>query len=119
MIHPQGWDSIYETAGWDQITMLVLESHPEYEMKTISAIARETGSDPFTCFFDLLAQEEGTALMADVTQSEQSLIEILQHPMMCFGTDALYAGPLCHPRSFNAAIHLLDRYGRQLKVISW
>ena len=119
MAHPVGWDSIYETAGWDQISILVLESHPEYEMRTIAQIAEQQGVDPFDCFFDLLAGEPGTALMADVTQSEKSLVEILQHPMMCFGTDALYAGSLCHPRSYNAAVHLLDRYGRQLKVVAW
>ena len=119
MAHPAGWDSIYETAGWDQISILVLESHPEYEMRTIAQIAEQQGVDPFDCFFDLLAGEPGTALMADVTQSEKSLVEILQHPMMCFGTDALYAGSLCHPRSYNAAVHLLDRYGRQLKVVAW
>lgn len=119
MERPEGWDSIYETAGWEQITILVLESHPEYEMMTVSEIARQRGQDPFDTFFDLLAEEQGTALMADVTQSEKSLVEIMRHPLMCFGTDALYAGSLCHPRSFNAAVHLLDVYGRQHKVLSW
>lgn len=119
MAHPEGWDSIYETAGWDQITVLVLEHQPQYEMRTIASIASSRGQDPFDTFFDLLADEGGTALMADVTQSEDSLCRILKDPMMCFGTDALYAGPLCHPRSYNAAVHLLDRYGRRLHLLPW
>ncbi|MGH0052428.1 MAG: amidohydrolase family protein, partial [Sphaerochaetaceae bacterium] len=36
---------------------------------------------------------------------------------MCFGTDALYAGPLCHPRSYQAAIHLLYTYWKQEAVL--
>ncbi len=119
MENPVGWDSIYETAGWDQITLLVLESNPQYEKHTMQEVAAMLGKDPFECFFDLLCEEKGCALMADETQSEASLITIMRHPLMAFGTDALYAGKLCHPRSYNAAIHLLDRYGRNLGILSW
>jgi len=119
MEHPQGWDSIYRLAGFGQITPLVLEHHPEYQMLRIDEIAAERGTDGFSALFDILADESGIALMADTTQSEQSLIKILKHPLMAFGTDALYAGSLCHPRSYNAAVHLLSRYGRELKVLPW
>ncbi|MFA7118343.1 MAG: D-aminoacylase [Sphaerochaetaceae bacterium] len=119
MEHPEGWDSIYELAGFDQILILVLESNSKYQMMSIEDIAKQRHEDVFDTFFDLLEEEKGTALMADTTQSEESLIKILRHPLMCFGTDALYAGGLCHPRSYNAAIHLLDRYGRELRILPW
>jgi len=56
--------------------------------------------------------------MTDVTQTKDSIKKILSHPLMCFGTDALYAGPKAHPRSYNAAIHLLDCYWKQHHVLS-
>ncbi|MFA6890709.1 MAG: D-aminoacylase [Sphaerochaetaceae bacterium] len=119
MEHPDGWDSIVRLAGFDEITILALSGHPEYEMRTIADIAAQMGKDPFSMAFDLLADAQGVALMADTTQSEKSLIRILSHPLMAFGSDALYAGALWHPRSRNAAVHLLCRYGRILKVLPW
>ncbi|MCW4013286.1 MAG: amidohydrolase family protein, partial [Candidatus Bathyarchaeota archaeon] len=117
MDHPEGWDSIAELCGWDQVSILSLESNKQYEMMSLNEIARERGSDPYNAFFDLLQEEKGTALMIDVTQSEDSLKKILSHPLMCFGTDALYAGPLSHPRSYQSTLHLLDCYGKQEKVL--
>jgi len=117
MASPDGWDSIVELVGFDAITVLVLESSPECQMRTLSDIAGER--DPYDVLFDLLAKEKGLALMADTTETEENLITILRHDLMCFGTDALYAGSLHHPRSYAAAVHLLSRYGRELKVLPW
>jgi N-acyl-D-aspartate/D-glutamate deacylase len=117
MDHPQGWDSIAELCGWDQVSILSLEGNRQYEMMSLSEIAREQGSDPYEVFFDILQEAKGTALMMDVTQSEESLKKILSHPLMCFGTDALYAGALSHPRSYQSTLHLLDRYGKQEAVL--
>ncbi len=117
MAHPVGWDSIAELCGWDQVSILSLESNKQYEMMSLSDIAIGRGSDPYNAFFDLLQEEKGIALMMDVTESEDSLKKILSHPLMCFGTDALYAGPLSHPRSYQSTLHLLDRYGKQEAVL--
>lgn len=114
----QGWDSIASLCGWDAIKVLVLQSNPRYEGKSIAEIACEREQDPYEAFFDLLAEEEGSALMTDVTQSQDSIKRILSHPLMCFGTDALYAGKKAHPRSYQAALHLLDRYWKQEPVLS-
>ena len=117
MEHPEGWDSIAELCGWDQVSIQSLEGNRQYEMMSLSDIAREQGSDPYEVFFDILQEAKGTALMMDVTQSEESLKKILFHPLMCFGTDALYAGALSHPRSYQSTLHLLDRYGKQEAVL--
>lgn len=117
MEHPEGWDSIAELCGWEQVSIQSLEGNRQYEMMSLSEIAREQGSDPYEVFFDILQEAKGTALMMDVTQSEDSLKKILSHPLMCFGTDALYAGALSHPRSYQSTLHLLDRYGKQETVL--
>ncbi len=113
-----GWDSIASLCGWDAVKVIVLQSNPQYEGLYMSEIAQMRNQDPYEAFFDILAQEQGSALMTDVTQSQDSIKRILSHPLMCFGTDALYAGEKAHPRSYQAAIHLLARYWKQEPVLS-
>jgi N-acyl-D-aspartate/D-glutamate deacylase len=114
----KGWDSIASLCGWDDIKVLVLHSNPQYEGLSMNEVAQLRNQDPYEAFFDVLVQEEGSALMTDVTQSQDSIKRILSHPLMCFGTDALYAGQKAHPRSYQAALHLLERYWKQEPVLS-
>lgn len=114
----RGWDSIASLCGWDAIQVLVLQSNPCYEGMSMALVAEKRAQEPYEAFFDLLAQEAGSALMTDVTQSQDSIKRILSHPLMCFGTDALYAGIKAHPRSYQAALHLIDRYWKQEPVLS-
>jgi N-acyl-D-aspartate/D-glutamate deacylase len=118
MKDPQGWDSIYALCGWDNIKTITMESNPQYEGMSLTEIASKRGQGPFDAFFDLLQEETGSAVMTDITQSQGSLKKIMSHPLMCFGTDALYAGSKTHPRSYQAAIHFIDRYWKQNRVMS-
>lgn len=108
MLKPQGWDSIVQLCGWDNITITSLESSPQYNGLTLTQAAKKLGKDPFDALFSLLAKENELALMTDVTQSTENLQKIFKDPLMHFGTDALYTGSAAHPRSANAAIHLLE-----------
>ena len=108
MLHPQGWDSIVQLCGWDNITITSLESSPQYNGLSLADSAKKLGKDPFDALFFLLAKENELALMTDVTQSTENLRKIFKDPLMHFGTDALYTGSAAHPRSANAAIHLLE-----------
>jgi len=117
MQDPDGWDSLYELCGWDNITVMTLDSNKQYESLTLTEIASLRAQGPFDSFFDLLMAEKGTALMTDITQSQDSIKRILTHPLMCFGTDALYAGAKTHPRSYQAAVHLLDKYWKQQNLL--
>ncbi|MGB4406984.1 MAG: D-aminoacylase [Sphaerochaeta sp.] len=117
MQDPDGWDSLYELCGWDNISVVTLDGNKQYEGLSLTEVASLRGQGPFDSFFDLLMAEKGTALMADITQSQDSLKRILSHPLMCFGTDALYAGDKTHPRSYQAAMHLLDKYWKQQRLL--
>ena len=107
MEHPNNWDSITELCPWEDIQVVLLESSPEYNGLNLLQAAEKLSEDPHQALFDLLAKESGVALMADITQSPQSLRTIFEDDMMLFGTDALYTGNTAHPRSANGAIHLL------------
>ena len=108
IMHPHGWDSIVELCTWDDITIASLESSPEYDGLTLREASEKLGKDPFDTLFQLLSKESELALMTDITQSTENLEKIFKDPLMLFGTDALYTGELSHPRSANAAIHLLE-----------
>lgn len=117
MEQPDGWDSIQELCGWSDISVVSLDSTTEYDGMNFTDIALKRSQNPFDAFFDILAGERGAALMVDITQTQESLKMIMRHPLGCFGTDALYSGGRCHPRSWAAAVHLLDRYWKQEEVL--
>ena len=116
MLHPSGWDSIYSMVGPDDIKVIYLENGRKYSGMTLSEIGRERGEDTIDALFDLLSEETGLAVMEDITESEESLLKIMAHPLMCFGSDSLYSSPIPHPRSRHAAVEFLSSYviGRSL-----
>lgn len=117
MLSPRGWDSIYEMAGPDEITILELEHNKKMEGLTLAEAGKRLGTDPLSALFDLLEDEPGAAVMMDITEDEKSLEKILTSPLMCFGTDALYSSPNPHPRSMSGAVHLIRRYGLEKKTL--
>lgn len=119
MEHPDGWDSLTQLCGFENITAVILESSPEFNSMTLDQCAKKLNTDNYTALFTLLARETKCALMIDTTQSQETIKKIMTDPLMSFGTDALYAGSGAHPRSGNAAIHLLDEYCKQRKVLSF
>ena len=58
------------------------------------------------------------AVMSDVTQSDESLKMIMAHPLVSFGTDALYSSPLPHPRSFHSTAEYISRYVMKEHVLT-
>lgn len=110
IMHPDNWDSVYEMVGPDEIRIIYLESHEEYAGMSLSEIGKDRGQEPLDALFDLLADETGLAVMSDVTQSDESLSMIMKHPLVSFGTDALYSSPLPHPRSYHSTVEYISRY---------
>lgn len=109
MQHPDGWDSITELVPFEDINMVILESSPAFNGLSIAQASQKMGLDPYDALFTLLSKESKCALMTDVTQTQESMRKIFDDPLMVFGTDSLYAGEMAHPRSANAAIHLLEQ----------
>ena len=110
IMNPSGWDSIYSMVGPDDIKVIYLDNGKRYAGMTLSEIGRERNEDPLDALFDILSDETGLAVMEDVTESEENLIRIMTHPLMCFGSDALYSSPHPHTRSRHAAVEFLSSY---------
>ena len=118
ILKPNGWDSIYEMVGPDNIKAIYLETHPELNGKTLSQIGTVLAKDPLDALFTVLSEETGLAVMEDVTTTEGNLKKIMSHDLMCFGSDSLYSSPLPHPRSYHSTVEFLARYIRDEKVLS-
>lgn len=118
MENPDGWDSIYAMTSPDDISVLYLESHPEYAGMTLSEIGEKRGQIPINALFDILSEEPGLAVMSDVTESEENLVRIMRHPLMSFGSDSLYSSPVPHPRSKHATVRFLAHYVRDREVMT-
>lgn len=123
----EGWDSIIKMCGFDNINIMYLESQRHLEGKTLREVAKilkenDDDNSCFEAFLDVLEKESGVALMTDVTQSKESIEKVLKHPLMCFGTDAIYSADdkdsiPTHPRSYQAAVHLIEEYYKKRKVL--
>lgn len=117
MQEPDGWDSILALCGWEDVSVMHIDGHPDLTGRSFASLGSERGQDPSDVFFDLLAEGPAVAVMADVTQSEASLEHIMRHPLGCFGTDALYSSVVAHPRSTHATEHLLSRYWKERQTL--
>lgn len=114
---PKGWDSVYSLCGSENVTVTELDTNPQFKGLNLKEIGLRLNSDPVKALLFLLSEEKGNALMIDVTQTEESLVKILKHPLMAFGSDSLYSSSKPHERSYNAAIHLIKKYAYDEKVI--
>ena len=110
VMNPDGWDSIYEMVGPENITALYLEGHKEYSGLTLSEIGKERKKDPLDALFDILSEEPGLAVMTDITESEDNLRLIMKHSLASFGSDSLYSSPIPHPRSYHGTVEYLSKY---------
>ena len=118
MLSPSGWDSIYSLVGPDDIKMLSLDSHHELEGLSLTQIGRMWNSDPLDALLDILSDETGRAVMMDVTESMENLKKIMRHPLMGFGTDSLFSSSSPHPRTRDAAMHLIRKFVSEDKILS-
>jgi N-acyl-D-amino-acid deacylase len=104
------------------------ETHPNMEGKNLGEIAQEWGSEDYLeAAKRLYIDDEGGTLCAGGTMSEEDIITILKHPTSAISTDGAaydsYAdlhSPLAwaHPRNYGSFAKVLQRYVREMKLIS-
>ena len=108
------YESIAELVPPNEIFILSSESHPQYNERSIEDISNELKKNPIETILDIIATESGSCLMKDITQTEESLLKIMSHPLSIFATDALYAGSTWHERSINSSRYILDNYSKKV-----
>lgn len=111
----ENYDSIIELCGFDNIFIQSCDNK-RFVNKSISELAGEDGVNVYDMFFDILISQSGPILMRDTTQTEESLVKIMSHPLSIYGTDALYAGDNWHPRSTESTRFMLKNYSKEVGI---
>jgi N-acyl-D-amino-acid deacylase len=123
-----GWQNLAKSAGsWDRIvvTTVMNDDNKHLEGKSIQEIADLQGKDPYTTIFDLLLAEKGRVLIVTHMMVEEDVIEIIRHPLAMIGTDGMSVSTegvmsfgRAHPRAFGTHARVLERYVKELKILS-
>jgi N-acyl-D-amino-acid deacylase len=124
---PGGWPhNLVEATGWANVWIMWVasEERKHFEGKSLTALAEETGREPFDVAADLIVAERGqvTALYLGVsgdTEEEWALRQILQHPDASIETDAFSLGRgKPHPALFGSFPKVLGRYVREQRLMT-
>ncbi len=123
-----GWQNMAKAAGsWENIVVstLISEENKWMEGKSIKELADQLGKDPYSTIFDLLLLEKGRIQIVTHMMDEADLQEIIRHPLVMIGSDGMsvsteglmsFGRP--HPRAFGTRARVLERYVRELKILS-
>ncbi len=111
---------------WQRITLLHAPNSPEVVGKTIEALARERGQEPFDVYFDLIVANGHDADAIFDYIDEANIRLLLQHPavMICSDGDALAPygflndPPPYSPCSYGEFPGVLERYVRDQPVLT-
>jgi len=111
---------------WQRITLLHAPNSPEVVGKTIEALARERGQEPFDVYFDLIVENGHDADAIFDYIDEANIRLLLQHPavMICSDGDALATygflndPPPYSPCSYGEFPGVLERYVRDQPVLT-
>lgn len=117
-----GWENWFRHVGsdWDNVVLVQIKAEPYkgQDGKSLGAIARATGKDPWDVFFEV-ARTGANALPQSM--SEANVIKALGQEFVSFCTDMGPLGgsdALVHPRGFGAFPRVLSRYVRELGILS-
>ena len=111
---------------WERITLLHAPKNPEVVGKTIQAVARERGQEPFDTYFDLIATNghEVDAIFDYIDEANIRLL--LQHPAVMISSDGQVLAPYgflndpipYEPCSYGEYPGVLERYVRNQPVLT-
>lgn len=109
-------DGIWSETGWDSLIIDGCPTTPQWERKSVRAIADEEGKDPWDIVFDLLSEgkEAPTAMFA--FESEEDLRALYDYPYTACASD--YFGKN-HPRNWGTFPRFLGRLAQRSGWLSF
>ena len=114
----RGWENFASEAGWDKIRIASVEANRGYLGKTIQAIADEQDKDPVDAYCDVLLEEQGRPTIIIQMMDEADVRQILAHPLVMIGSDAIISRGRPHPRTWGTYPRVLGHYARDVGLFS-
>ncbi|HHH82385.1 MAG TPA: D-aminoacylase [Chloroflexi bacterium] len=119
------WEERGGMRSWDDLMITTCHARPEIQGRTVAAIAKDQGKDPFEAALDLIAMSEGQVECVGFGQLEENVRALMRHPLVVVGSDGESLAPYgilaqigTHPRSYGTFPRVLGHYVRQEKVLS-
>ncbi|MFL5718561.1 MAG: amidohydrolase family protein [Chloroflexota bacterium] len=120
-----GWENVARDRGWDGIVIARSGSRPEWNGRSLAAIADEHHADPFELALDVLADDRLNTDIVLHCMAEPDLESIMAVPWISVCTDAAGRRPghpilddgVPHPRGYGSTARVLGRYVRERRVL--
>jgi len=120
-----GWHSMCETVGWENIMIAYCKGHPEYEGKMVSEIAKGKNLNPFDFVFDLIVEEVASVSVVLFSMSEDDVRTVLKSPFSMIGSDSsaratygILSSGKPHPRAYGTFPRVLGKYVREERILT-
>ncbi len=118
-------DPAREQGDWNQVLISYSPCRPDFEGRSVAALAEAAGLSPFEWVMDALRDTGLRINRVMFGMSEANKLQEIRHPAMMVGTDgygAALTGPasvgLPHPRSYGTFPRVLAQYVREKKALT-
>jgi dihydroorotase/N-acyl-D-amino-acid deacylase len=102
----------------ERVTIASAPSHPEWEGRKLSDLARELGKDAQTAAEQIIAQAPGVTVVTHM-MDEGDVRTVMRHPSTMIGSDGIPTLPgKPHPRLWGTFARVLGHYARDLGLFS-
>ena len=117
----QKYPRLIQKIGPDKLTVIGAEVTKDCEGKSIARIAAERGSSVIDTTFDLLAENQGNAVLALEFCDEALVEKIFCFPHTAIGCDGIGtgSGQPSHPRGYCNHVRMFGVYVREKGLVSW
>lgn len=112
-----GWENSLSNLGPEAITLVNAGGERDGDVgRTLADIARDNAEHPVDALCELLVDTGVNATMVHRYADEETVCQILQHPLHTVGSDGIFAARP-HPRLYGSAARFLGRYVLRRRLI--
>lgn len=113
-----GWENLAGAGGWERVRISSVETNGSLLGKSIQQVADERGADPVDALCDVLLEERARPTIVVTMMDEPDVQEILRHPLVMIGSDAIITRGKPHPRTWGTYPRVLGHYARDTGLFS-
>jgi N-acyl-D-amino-acid deacylase len=103
--------------GGEDVLVASAPKHPEWEGKTVAALAASWGADSAAAAHRIIDGEGEACFVVIFTMDEADVKTVMAHPTTMIGSDGVPTGGKPHPRLYGCFPRVLGHYVRDEKVL--
>jgi N-acyl-D-amino-acid deacylase len=110
--------------SWECVQISISPNLPQYQGRTIGALAQKQGRDPIDTLCQYLLDDKGATRVLVTSISEDDIVDIVRSPSAlvgsdgnCVATTGTVSQGMPHPRFYGTFPRIIDRYVREQAVL--